>query len=211
MSGSTDAGHAVIVGVTSRTGEAIARRLRRSGWTIEGTARSRARAEETLGGIDAEPFVSGAPSRAASLDLSDGESIEGFLSGRTGDVPATDLLVIAGAPFEETPLAEARMADFLEHAAAQAAGNTEEEAKAARKQARAEKRAARAALAALLHPRHHPQALATQTAHATTLAAHGAAPVPMPVDALLQQVQVLLHQVQVVLQDDVHLAEADYG
>ncbi|MAC18813.1 MAG: hypothetical protein CMJ23_03870 [Phycisphaerae bacterium] len=114
MTAESSTSHAVVVGITSRTGRAIADLLNRNGWSIEGTSRDLQAAEtevERLGG----------GGRAASVDLSSEESIDRFLAARAGG-PNADLLVVAGAPFEENPLGEATMKDFLYQAAAQAAG-----------------------------------------------------------------------------------------
>ena len=120
MSAST--GHAVIVGITSRTGAAIGRRLRGAGWSLTGTSRVEADALAMLERIDSAPEASGHVGMAAALDLRREDSIRRFLDERAAGDAAADLLVIAGAPFQETPLEEARMADFLEQAAAQSAG-----------------------------------------------------------------------------------------
>ena len=107
--------HAIVVGITARTGRAIAELLAQAGWSIEGTARD---VQAATVEIDR---LSGRGIRAASLDLANQDSIDRFLEDRTGS-PDADLLVIAGAPFQETPLDRATMKDFLHQAAAQAAG-----------------------------------------------------------------------------------------
>ena len=115
MTSESSTPHAVVVGITSRTGRAIADLLAGAGWSIEGTSRDLESARTEMERLQ-EPGL-----HAASIDLSSEDSIDRFLAERT-DAPNADLLVIAGAPFEEIPLNEATMKDFLYQAAAQAAG-----------------------------------------------------------------------------------------
>ena len=115
MTAESSTPHAVVVGITSRTGREIADQLNRAGWSIEGTSRDLQTAE-----IEVERLGNRGVG-AASIDLSSQDSIDRFLAERSA-APNADLLVVAGAPFEETPLGEATMKDFLHQAAALAAG-----------------------------------------------------------------------------------------
>lgn len=121
MTTATPARRAVIVGATSRTGTAVARRLLRDGWELTLSSRSAARGADLAEALMSEETATGSVLDVVTIDLKDPGSIDSFLErGEAGAV--LDLLVVAGAPFEEGPLESWTMERFLEQAAAQAAG-----------------------------------------------------------------------------------------
>ena len=121
MTGKPRPGAAIVIGATSRTGREIARRLLREGWSVTLSARRLERAEEVAEVLSGEAQAEGRVDGVAALDLRDEASIASFLANRSTDA-SLDLLVVAGAPFKEQPIESWTMEDFLEHAAAQAAG-----------------------------------------------------------------------------------------
>lgn len=121
MNAETENHCAVVVGATSRTGTAVARRLLRDGWNVTLSSRSAARGSDLAESLMNEDGVSGAVVGVVAIDLADPASIDSFLAGREAG-ERLDLLVVAGAPFEEGPIESWTMDRFLEQAAAQAAG-----------------------------------------------------------------------------------------
>lgn len=119
MTSSTPSPRAVVVGATSRTGEAVARRLGGLGWSMTLTSRDARR----TAGLREEIEASGSSGaiETAALDLADAASIDSFIRELDLDRPI-DLLVVCGAPFSEDPIDSWSMPKFLEQAAAQAAG-----------------------------------------------------------------------------------------
>ena len=119
MTSSTPSPRAVVVGATSRTGEAVARRLGGLGWSMTLTSRDARRTAGLVEAIEASGSVDAI--ETASLDLADAASIDSFVHDLDLDRPI-DLLVVCGAPFAEDPIDSWSMPKFLEQAAAQAAG-----------------------------------------------------------------------------------------
>ena len=114
-------GEAIVIGATSRTGREIARRLLREGWNVILTARRSERGSEVAEALAGEHEAVGRVTGVVEVDLQNEESIESFLAGRKEDA-VLDLLVVAGAPFQEQPIESWKMRDFLDQSAAQAAG-----------------------------------------------------------------------------------------
>ena len=121
MTTQTRPGEAIVIGVTSRTGREVARRLLREGWTVTVTARRSDRGTEVAEALSEEAGVTGRIAGVEEVDLQDEASIDSFLDGRREDT-VLDLLVVAGAPFQEQTIDSWTMRDFLEQSAAQAAG-----------------------------------------------------------------------------------------
>ena len=106
-----------VIGATSRVGRAVAGIFLDLGWSLELTARDPNRIDPVIRGSDeSSPRVT----RCHALDLADADAVDRVVAS-IGDAPL-DALVVAGSPFDETPLSEAKAEDFTHHAAAQLAG-----------------------------------------------------------------------------------------
>ena len=106
-----------VIGATSRVGRAVAAIFLELGWSLELTARDPDRIDPMIrrpGGSSPRP------ARCHALDLAEADAVDRVVDSIGGD--ALDAIVVAGSPFDETPLAEATAEDFTFHAAAQLAG-----------------------------------------------------------------------------------------
>jgi pteridine reductase len=110
-------GRLAVIGATSRVGRAVAEIFLERGWSLELTARDPDRIDPVI-----RPSCESATPRARchALDLADADAVD-RVTESIGSAPL-DAVVVAGAPFEEMPLAEATADDFHYHAAAQLAG-----------------------------------------------------------------------------------------
>ena len=106
-----------VIGATSRVGRAVAEIFLDLGWSLELTARDPDRIDS---GIRPASGSSPAVVRCHELDLADPDAVDRTVESIGG--AALDAIVVAGSPFDETPLAEATADDFTFHAAAQLAG-----------------------------------------------------------------------------------------
>ncbi len=106
-----------IIGATSRVGRAVAAEFAELGWSLELTARDPDRIETSHGSSSSGSSVE---IRRHALDLADAAAVDRAVASIGG--VALDAVVVAGAPFDETSLADATAEDFASHAAAQGAG-----------------------------------------------------------------------------------------
>lgn len=118
---STDVGRIAVVGLTSRTGAAVAARFLRRGWSVVGTIR---RPETAAAAVDAiVEAAGGGRSRitVTTLDLADPAAIDRVAAEWSTD-ESLDGLVVAAAPFEEMPIDRVGYPDLVTQAGVQAAG-----------------------------------------------------------------------------------------
>ena len=106
-----------VIGATSRVGRAVASRFLELGWSLELTARNTDRIDPAIRSSDES---SSTVARCHALDLADADAVDRAIDS-IGRAPL-DAVVVAGSPFDETPLAEATADDFNLHSAAQIAG-----------------------------------------------------------------------------------------
>lgn len=106
-----------VIGATSRVGRAVAGIFLDRGWSLELTARDPNRIDPV---IRRSGESSVRVTRCHALDLADADDVDRVVAS-IGGAPL-DAIVVTGSPFDETPLAEAKVEDFTRHAAAQLAG-----------------------------------------------------------------------------------------